>query len=927
MPFRFLIGIVAALAAATLPAQTPTFSNVSVHDPSVIVDHGTYYVFGSHLASASSTDLLHWTQITNDWDATSNPTCVLIRNSSPQTEFAAALSYTTPPAFWGPDVVRLGDGRYYYYYCVCNNTSKAALGLAVADGVTGPYANVGILLESGMSGLSPDGTPYNNAVHPNVVDPTTFFDHTGKLWMVYGSFSGGIFILSLDPATGQPYSGQAYGKRLTGGNNCTIEGSYILYQPVTGYYYLFMTYGQLDASGGYNIRVGRSLQPDGPYLDSAGNDLTTVKGAPNTVFDNASIAPYGVKLMGNYQFLHASGQPLTTSRGYVSPGGVSFSYDATLDRTLMFFHTRFVGQGEYHEVRVHQVFWNADGWPVVAPQRFAQEAIATTDPAQVTGDFKLINHGKDITATVKTSTLGTFNADHSISGANAGTWQIAGDHFATITVGGVEYHGVFMHVWDDDNQIWTLGFSALAADGTALWGTKVTAVTATPTIAAQPADQSVPAGTTATFYVGASGAASYQWQQSSDSGSTWTTLTDGGSISGSATSQLSVASVSAAQNGWRYRVVVANGAGSVTSNAATLSLAVGTDLISYDAVTFPAHAAPGAAFSVQCTVTNQGSNAWGSSHYLVLRDDSDNNLAFASLAGVAPGGSTTVTLGATAPIHRGTYVYHLQGLENNVAWFASRTTESLSVSVLGPDFNGDGHVDVLWENTAGIDRALWYLNGTNISGFDYLAGIAAEWRIVGTADFDGDGQTDIAWEDTTTGDRTCWFMNGKAIASFGYFAQVDPAWHIAAIGDFDGDGKPDLVWENTSTGDRAVWYLNGTTVKSFGYIAGVSTDWHIVGAADFNGDGQTDLVWENLVTGDRTIWFMYGATLSSFGYIGNVPAPWHLAMVADFDGDGQPDLLWENRTTGDRAIWLMNGSSLASMTYLAYVDPVWRIAP
>ena len=41
----------------------PTFTNVSVHDPSVIKVDDTYYVFGSHLASAKSTDLMNWTQL------------------------------------------------------------------------------------------------------------------------------------------------------------------------------------------------------------------------------------------------------------------------------------------------------------------------------------------------------------------------------------------------------------------------------------------------------------------------------------------------------------------------------------------------------------------------------------------------------------------------------------------------------------------------------------------------------------------------------------------------------------------------------------------------------------------------------------------------------------------------------------------------
>jgi glucose/arabinose dehydrogenase len=243
------------------------------------------------------------------------------------------------------------------------------------------------------------------------------------------------------------------------------------------------------------------------------------------------------------------------------------------------------------------------------------------------------------------------------------------------------------------------------------------------------------------------------------------------------------------------------------------------------------------------------------------------------------------------------------------------------------DFNADGHSDILWENTATGDRAIWYLNGTDIDSFGYLAGIPTEWTIVATADFDGDGQTDILWEDTSTGDRSIWLMNGTNILNFAYLAYVDPVWHIAAVGDFNGDGNADVIWENTSTGDRAIWFLNGTGIDSFGYIAGIPTDWHVVGTGDFDGDGQTDLVWENLVTGDRTIWYMNGATLSSFGYIANIPGAWHIASVMDIDGDGHADLVWENTSTGDRAVWLMNNATQLSAPYLANVDPVWRIAP
>lgn len=90
-----------------------------------------------------------------------------------------------------------------------------------------------------------------------------------------------------------------------------------------------------------------------------------------------------------------------------------------------------------------------------------------------------------------------------------------------------------------------------------------------PIITAQPSAITVTAGTTAAFTVTAAGTMplSYQWQLSTDSGSTWT------SAPGSATSSsYTTAATVLTFNGYRYRVQISNGAGSITSDAATLTV-------------------------------------------------------------------------------------------------------------------------------------------------------------------------------------------------------------------------------------------------------------------------------------------------------------------------------------------------------------------
>ena len=99
------------------------------------------------------------------------------------------------------------------------------------------------------------------------------------------------------------------------------------------------------------------------------------------------------------------------------------------------------------------------------------------------------------------------------------------------------------------------------------------------TIDNQPQDASVTAPAAASFVVAASlrgaagGTATFQWAVSTDSGTTFANITDGGVYSGATTSTLSI-SDSTGLDGYQYRVVVsATGAADVTSSAATLTVA------------------------------------------------------------------------------------------------------------------------------------------------------------------------------------------------------------------------------------------------------------------------------------------------------------------------------------------------------------------
>ncbi|MFC3398284.1 family 43 glycosylhydrolase [Microbacterium amylolyticum] len=280
----------------------PVWTDVEVHDPSLITVDDEHYFFGSHLAAAKTTDFVQFDQVANHVTA-ANP---LFENV--HEDLADVFEWAETQTLWAPDVIQLADGRFYMYYNACKGDSpRSALGIAVADDIEGPYEDLGIILRSGHregeEEFLVEGDAYDGRIHPNAVDPDIFFGDDGRLWMVYGSFSGGIYVLELDPETGFPFEGQGYGVHLTGGNHSRIEGPSMMFHPETGYYYLFTSFGGLDADSGYNMRVMRSESPTGPFVDSAGNDMREVKSDPTLpIFDDVTIEPYGAKIMGNYLF-------------------------------------------------------------------------------------------------------------------------------------------------------------------------------------------------------------------------------------------------------------------------------------------------------------------------------------------------------------------------------------------------------------------------------------------------------------------------------------------------------------------------------------------------------------------------------------------------------------------------------------------------
>ncbi len=262
-----------------------------------------------------------------------------------------------------------------------------------------------------------------------------------------------------------------------------------------------MSYGGLTAAGGYQIRVFRSEKPDGPYKDcltSTGIDAMYGKYILN--FGGDAKRDEGVKLFGNYQWE-------TMPNAELAQGHNSAIVDHK-GRALIVYHTRFLNRDEEHEVRVHQLFVNQDGWLVAAPYEFSGETytdndIATQqlyDATEVTGDYQIIAHPyRQNTAAMDYEKPVTIhlNADGSISGEYTGKWElVSGTSYINLTLKGVatanaevKFKGVLTEQTIDYTNIKALCFTALSSSdglatsggaslqtrGLSIWGSKADA--------------------------------------------------------------------------------------------------------------------------------------------------------------------------------------------------------------------------------------------------------------------------------------------------------------------------------------------------------------------------------------------------------------------------------------------------------------------
>ena len=206
--------------------------------------------------------------------------------------------------------------------------------------------------------------------------------------------------------------------------------------------------------------------------------------------------------------------------------------------------------------------------------RFAVKATNSTGFS--TRQMTLVVAGSEYTVTKGANSEWTQGGDKGIefSGSGKGTFTVkvdgaavaAGKYTASADGSTVTLKPEYLDTLAAGSHTVTLVYGDGSAK--AKFTIKAKDKTVAPTVSSQPASASVNADSSATFTVTASGTTPLlcQWQVDKNDGSGWT------DISGAVNASYTVEKVTAEQNGWKYRCVIKNAAGSVESYAATLTV-------------------------------------------------------------------------------------------------------------------------------------------------------------------------------------------------------------------------------------------------------------------------------------------------------------------------------------------------------------------
>lgn len=448
-------------------------TTANMHDPCVVEADGTYYSFSTDnytlygYTIRQSTNLINWRwagAAIEGYNVNGAPPTTETMNSSNAlwevyqvvSSFPQFTSGTRDDpdgrnmTLWAPEVVPAADGGYWLYgsWTCAFGSPNSVIFLCHADEVTGPYELVHTsngepaIIVNSFDG----GNPY-----PNAIDASIYYDAEGNMYMSYGSFSGGIWCIELDPETGLRKDGltasdlasgtdysaaERYGTCLAANTN--TEGSVIAYhQDVeisdydgTGEYnatestyqdrYYMMTSSE-SLSSTYNMRGYYSTEANGVYGGTTGNSST------------------GTRVSGSFSW-RTSGSDNGITFDFYAPGHNDM-IQTSQGRNLLVYHNRITFDTNNHYLFVSTYAFNSRGDIVMNPNRYAGEVERKITEAEI----YTLSDTYSFAAVTNSTRTASFNNGYAMEGlelrqgntvyynnAQVGTWELYGDNYILI---------------------------------------------------------------------------------------------------------------------------------------------------------------------------------------------------------------------------------------------------------------------------------------------------------------------------------------------------------------------------------------------------------------------------------------------------------------------------------------------------------------
>ena len=244
--------------------------NIRTHDPVIAKEGDAYYVFCTGgrqrqncIPIFISNDLKDWRRAGSVFEAL--PDWV-------ESEVPKATNC------WAPDI-SFFNGEYRLYYSLSSfGVNNSAIALAT-NKTLNPQSADYHWSDQGVVIRSKSGHDDFNAIDPNIV-----IEDDNNIWIVWGSFWGGIMLRRIDPATGKLSATDATMYNLAARPRTSehveppvegaIEAPFLIKRGEWWHLFVSHDFCCRGADSNYKVVVGRSRNLTGPYLDKSGIAMT-----------------------------------------------------------------------------------------------------------------------------------------------------------------------------------------------------------------------------------------------------------------------------------------------------------------------------------------------------------------------------------------------------------------------------------------------------------------------------------------------------------------------------------------------------------------------------------------------------------------------------------------------------------------------------